>query len=269
MGMACYEITPLGIVRRFTNTIMQKLVKQPKNPRKTGRPRLFDEAMEDRIIALYERGVSVVILAERFGCTPPTIANVLKKREILPSSNTGFKIRRARKTTKGRRTYADWLKNHPDVTQLPRNIKELAYLAGCTYDSVRCHLWFQRNEVKKILQKLPELQKYPIPILDAESKIFYTSAFATYSFVIDRFSFEVWLNATLVNKQVLTIPIANPAEFVSNVMKWLRENTSDKIKPAKVSQTRWVRVDNNFETQTIRDPEVSPPLEFRKEMPSL
>lgn len=91
---------------------------------------------------------------------------------------------------------AEWIREHPG-TKLPKGIRAIADLTGCSYATVNSYLSRRRNAIKKRLEALPPLKELSIPLPDVSGRIVNTSYFQDVEKKLDPWTLKVHLRVNI------------------------------------------------------------------------
>lgn len=150
--------------------------------------------LEDVRDAYYEHGY-IATAAESLKMSERTMRKYLDLAGV--ERKRGRKLYRPRETRKHYACLAEWIRTNPD-TPLPRSVKAISELTGCTRDEVATYLYRRREELRARIRKWPDLRKLKIRVYDRTRKMYMlTSWFRRYELRVHRFTFAVHIRANL------------------------------------------------------------------------
>lgn len=169
--------------------------------------------LERRIILAYNRYPSLRQTATLVGASKDFVLAVLRKHGIDSRAKTTARVRLTGREGRETGRIAKWLRENAD-RKLPRDYRHIARRAGVSYNALKCYFYRRRRQIKIELDSIPSLQALNATLRTPLGKDVSTAAFATYRFLIDRFSLEVWLEARLENGEIAAFPIPKWEDFV-------------------------------------------------------
>ncbi len=156
--------------------------------KKRGRKNVLEEGFKlDEFIENYRKHKTAKATGIAMGLSEKTVRKYLK---IAGTSLKKGPRRGGAQPKKG--CYAKWLRKNTKSVSIPRSIKEISSISGCTEDQIKTFLYRGKKELKKYLQGLVDLRKLRGRLDKVPLK-----AIKSYRFFIDRFSLEVTLIVTL------------------------------------------------------------------------
>jgi len=127
------------------------------------------------------------------------------------------RLRHPRPRQHGRIT--EWLRRHGDK-RLPRNYRDLALVIGVSYNALKQYFYRRRLAVKKQLEGLPDLRKFPKVVMEAnDGKVYFMSQISRYKYTIDKFTLESVIVAYLKDREeAVFFPIPDRRAFANAIM---------------------------------------------------
>ena len=138
-------------------------------------------------------------------------------------------------------TFYRWLEENPNEI-LPRNMKAIARMSNCSYNSVTSYYYRERKALKTFLSSIPDMREHNLMLRSIDGELYSTNQFSKYSFRIDRFTLDVLLVAA-VGGRTVTFNIPSPAALYKAATRAEQESSSAKEKtssdpPAPRTQPR-------------------------------
>lgn len=184
--------------------------------KKKGRPPITETIAEDKVLRAYDLEGSARAAARRLGTTHRTVLKIVRRngREVRPPSKWSYEERK--KPFPKHSQFAHWLREHKGV-ELPRSIKEMAEMSGCSYHAINCFMYRRRAPIKKLLAGLPDLTDLAVLMEAVNGELINTREFEKYEFDVDHYSLEVKLIAKTAKYERVTFNIEDVAVFGERV----------------------------------------------------
>jgi len=176
----------------------------------------------DKVIAAYKHFGSFRPVAKVCNISKDTVRHVILRYNI--SNPNALLPSKASYNPKNLYSdFAKWHKAHVEDTDLPRNLADLAKLAGVEKNTAKCYFYRRRREARKILHSLPDLRDLSLSLEDIEGHVFQASGLEHYRYAIDRYSQKAVLQGTLEFFGEVTVLIPSIDRFASRVRKKANE----------------------------------------------
>lgn len=116
------------------------------------KPYIGTRFSEKEVREVYEEAGTVKGAAETLEVNPKTLSLWLKEM--------GVSVRRGRPIKPGFHDgcFAVWLRNHPGQ-KIPRSIKKLAKMTGCSYEEIKSYLYRRRRNIRNRIEKVLDVAK--------------------------------------------------------------------------------------------------------------
>lgn len=125
-------------------------------------------------------------------------------------------------------TFYRWLEQNPDEV-LPRDMKAIARMSGCSYSSVTSYYYRERKALKAFLSSIPDMRDFDLTLRSIDGELYSTNQLSKYSFRVDRFTLDVLLAGT-VGGRTVTFAVPSPAKLYKAVTHAAQESSSVKGK---------------------------------------
>lgn len=123
--------------------------------------------------------------------------------------------------------FPQWLREHPDE-KLPKSIKAIANVTGCTQDEIKSYFYRRRKEVKLILKEIPDIRKYPLVLKGRYGEWLDTQAIIKYNYVINHWTCAVTI-VTVYPDRVHFIDLKDVSKFKREVLKACAQSQKNGI----------------------------------------
>ena len=117
-----------------------------------------------------------------------------------------------KKAHKKHSQFVKWLQQNKGVV-LPRSIKALAEMSGCSYHAINCFLYRRRKPLKEKMRDLPDLRNLGVLMVSVNDKLINTRDFIEYEYDIDHYSLDVQIVASTSEYERIAFDIPNPEAF--------------------------------------------------------
>ncbi len=131
-------------------------------------------------------------------------------RKILATGKAAGKLKR-----KKRSGLLLWVQEHPGVL-LPRSVKEITILTGCSEDQVKTFLSRRRRQTRMILGSLPDLRNMDVEMENLHGQRLHTTQMESYKFIMEHWTAKVSIAAVISGEQHV-FQIANLELFTKSI----------------------------------------------------
>ena len=143
----------------------------------------------EEIKNIYEKCGTVAKAASVIGVSEKTFKTYLKimnyptKRgakmtSILPENHKHYS------------KFIEWIRENSEIS-LPRSIKKIELLTGCSYNAVRSYLYRRKKNIQDKLIKIPDLTKINLFVRSTKGKVFSTKTTKEYKTKVDSFNLKI------------------------------------------------------------------------------
>jgi len=179
---------------------------------KMGRPTIEHYKSVDQILKAYQVHHTLAGAARALNIDVKTLKRVLRDNDVEIHKPTLIDIQKYGAMSRREGCFAKWLKKNPGI-KLPANMKEIAKITGCTYDSVKSYLRYRKEAIKEVLKNLPDIREIDATLVDTLGFYVSTKAVKHYRYRINKFSCDVYIIAILDNGATTEIHIENINNF--------------------------------------------------------
>lgn len=180
------------------------------------RPRKLTPAQEVELLQRYVGGERTLSLSHSFGVSRRTVERIYRLR--------GLKVKPGPRPTdlasaQGSSCLARWIQAHPNQA-LPRSPKEISTLTGCTEESIKFYLHYERKRVREAAKTI-NLRELGNALLDVRGRIIPVAALTKLRVGVAPWTFDVYWVADLKAGGHVTFKISS-ARF-RNLVRAMKE----------------------------------------------
>jgi len=151
----------------------------------------------DYIVRAYRKTHNLRIAAKQLGIDVRTLRKYLDRAGINRRPGRRFGTEAPNKDYH-HGCFANWLRKNKDLAlKLPRDIKAIASLSGCTYNEVKSYLYRRRQLIRKRVSAW-KITEWPGGMPDENGTYIPFQAWKSYKILsVDTYTFELVVRATL------------------------------------------------------------------------
>jgi len=190
--------------------------------KRRGRPSLEDRFGKDKILKAYEVHETLRKTAAALGISHVALASYFRRNDIK-YKNRREALELSKKNIGHSSVIAEFLERNTDQ-MLPRDFSKLAFLAGCSRNSISCYFYRRRKALKKSLKNLPNLTKLDCSVQDELGAMYNTKSFKSYEYLIDKFTLYVTILAVLKDNSQVLIKIEDTESFIKKINSYRKKS---------------------------------------------
>jgi hypothetical protein len=192
-----------------------------ESKRKRGRPPIEYYKNVNQILKAYKVHKTLVGAARALCIDVKTLKRVLQENGVEINKPSFTDIQKYGAMSRREGCFAQWLRLYKG-TKLPRNMREIAEITGCTYDSVKSYLRYRKERIKEVLRGLPDIREMDVNLVDTLGYYVSSKEIKSYEYHIDKYSCDVVMMITMFDGTVTSAHINNIHGFQKEIEKVLQ-----------------------------------------------